>query len=322
MKNHIQRAVGAGLLLAASAGAGASSGLGNPATLARSALIPGLGETGLQAPGQTTWRLALDLSNEYVAEATADEGLLIDGETSRLRIGFAHGLGTGLELTAELPLLIQGGGWMDGPIEDWHRFFGLPNGGREFAPRDRLRRLRTVDGRTVFEASRSAQGLGDLRLGLGYSRQPGRVWRAQLLLPTAEDRDLAGGSRGLALWLDQALPFSAGSGFSGALSLGGSWSRAEGPLAEDARESLALLGVELGWQPSPRWRLSGELLAHSALYRGSALAGLDRPGVPGGLFLARRLGEGGRWLRLGFQEDLATRSSPDFTLHLGLDLGP
>jgi len=52
--------------------------------------------------------------------------------------GHADGLGRGLEIGAEIPCVVVGGGFLDDFIVKYHDAFGFPQGGRDDAPRNRL----------------------------------------------------------------------------------------------------------------------------------------------------------------------------------------
>src|SRR3546814_14450901 len=123
----------AALMLSPSAfAADAPFGFGtfNQAALARFAPLP----TPQADSTDSGYRIALDWTNEYVVDQSGGEDLLLDGESLRLGLNGRIRHGQWL-FGAELPLLFTGGGSLDGLIENWHDWFGLPNGGREQRPR-------------------------------------------------------------------------------------------------------------------------------------------------------------------------------------------
>ena len=123
----------------------------NQAALSRGVLLPVLGESAV-LPGRSARRsAAVDLVSEYVFENKGREQITLDGETTRLGFRYAQGLGRGWEWGLEVPIYVVGGGFLDSFIERWHGWFGLPQGGREQAPRDRLLYQYRVNGVTVFE---------------------------------------------------------------------------------------------------------------------------------------------------------------------------
>ena len=94
---------------------------------------------------------ALDLASHLDTAASATERLSIDGETWRPSLTVRRGLAEGWEYWFELSAVSHNRGVFDGFIETWHDVFGLPQGGRDSAPRDRLAIAYARDG-TVRKA--------------------------------------------------------------------------------------------------------------------------------------------------------------------------
>jgi hypothetical protein len=292
----------------------------NEAALSRFALLPVLGEVQLAPLRGTAMNLQLDLSNEFYLDPAGRESVRLDGETLNLKLHAYQRLDAHWELGLRLSLLDAGGGFMDSFIENWHDWFGLPNGRREQLPQDEYRYQILRDGEVLIDQGEQSTGLGDSQLLLGYQAQEGRVWRAALKLPTGEADRLSGGSWGLAAWVDQALPFADAGRWRGQLSLGAAAQETVGALDAFQRPAHAFgqlaLQVQL-WGP-----LSGlgQLYAHSPLYK-TLESDVADPGL--------QLALGGRWtlnanwaVDLAFQEDLIVNASPDFSLLLGLRYRP
>jgi len=308
------------LLLAACACAPARAGDfapgGDGGTLARGVALPALGEAAVLGRGRSETRLTLDFTNEYVQEGTcAVECVTLDGETARLRFSHRVGLGARWDLAVELPWLDAGGGFLDGWIEDWHGWFGLPNGGRELAPQGRYRFRYERNGVVLLEETTGYSGLGDAQLTLG--RRVGRrtLLRAMVKLPTGDERRLAGGTTGGALWLEHPLPLPAR--WAGYVSIGVSGNE-RGEVLRDLQNTEVLFGGVGVLVPLSRYvRLSAQLQAHGRLYDDSELTPFARPGLP--LTLALNIGSGPRGtLDLGFQEDPSVNGSPDFAAFASL----
>jgi len=292
--------------------------LRNEASLARAFDLPSLGAPQVLAAGSRAWSLSWDLANEYTADSNARESVLLDGESQLLRLRWRQGLGRGLEWGLELPWVFRGGGFLDGPIESWHQLWGLPNGGREQTPQNRYRFQYAADGKTLLDVQDGGNGIGDLRVSAGWQLAPRWALRANLQTPTGDDSSLEGGAWGAAAWLETALPFAAGSRWTGFVSTGGSWHEPDGPLATLQHRLVGLAGGGLGLRLAERWQLMGQLYAHTSLYEGSSLAPL-REALQASLGLRHTLHSGVR-VELAFQEDPITQSSPDFALHLSLHL--
>ncbi|MDE2148523.1 MAG: DUF3187 family protein [Gammaproteobacteria bacterium] len=292
----------------------------NEAALTQGFALPEIGSARVLAPGQWQQRLALDWTNEFVTESAADgETLIEDGETQRYGLGLRRGLAGGFELGLELPVYLTGGGVLDGPIQSWHDFFGLPNGGRQFAPDNRILYRYQAAGRTRLNVDSSHAGIGDVRLTGGWQAAPQLALRALVKLPTGQTSHLTGGNAGGALWLDYEPMLNPRSRWYSFLSAGGSYSGGDQPLGDQARRWAALAGAGLGYHVVAGLALQAQLYYHSPLYRHSRLDALHRSGL--------QLAVGGRYtfsahaaFEAGFQEDPVTNSSPDFSIHLALVL--
>ena len=289
----------------------------NQGALARAFELPVIGETGVLPFGDTGGSIRYDLTTEYHASGSGSETVILDGESNLLTFAFRKGMGLGLELTLEVPVLYQSGGFMDDPIENWHDFFGLPNGGRELAPQDRYLYQYTRDGQTVFRNTRSGTDIGDVRIGFGWQALESLALRTELKLPSGDDTHLAGGNTGGALWADWALPFDPGFFLSGWVSGGVSFNDKSDVIPDQQNSVVPFGGAGLAARFAERWSLLGQLYAHGKLYDGSALDPFRE---------ALQLTLGLRYdvardfsIDTGFQEDLIVSSSPDFSFHLALN---
>jgi len=305
-----------GLPLAAQALPFASS---NQAGLAQGFDLPAVGDTRVLRPGEHGSELSLDLSSEYSAHEQGDELIIVDGERARLAWRYRQG-GAGWDWGVELPAVHVGGGFLDSFIEGWHDAFGLPNGGREQAPQDRYLYQYERDGTTLLLRDEEGWALGDVRLSGGWAWSETLALRGELKLPTGDEDRLSGGVLGAAAWADWALPFDPDTGWSGFLSAGLSLND-KGEVLEDQQETLVPFGgAGLFYRVARPLELGAQLNLHGPLYDDSGLDELTRAGG--------QLVFGGRWLGAGWaldvavQEDILTRSSPDFSVHLGLRLLP
>lgn len=301
-----------GLLpVAVQAASAAFMELRNEATLARGFGLPAVGKS--QLVEDRRLRLSLDLSNEYHANQSGDEAVLLDGEVARMALRYQHRLGERFELGLELPLLHQGGGFLDAAIENWHDWFSLPEGGRGDAPQDRYHYHYEQGGETLLEVEQGGTRIGEVQLLGGWAMSADTALRASIKLPTGDAEALAGNEAlGAALWLDHGWQ----RGSLGAYLSGGALHVADGEvLAGKQRNWVAFGGAGLAWQTWPRLRLIAQLNAHSPLYQEVDEDALSRPGLQLALGAAVRLGAGSELL-LGFQEDPVVAASPDFSLHL------
>lgn len=288
----------------------------NQGALARAFELPVLGETGVLGQGASATDLRFDLTTEYHASGGAAEAVVLDGETDLLTLAFRRGIGAALEVTFEVPVLYQGGGFMDGPVENWHSAFGLPNGGREDAPRDRYLYRYTRGGEIELDQTRSGADIGDLRMGLGWQALDSLALRSELKFATGSESHLAGGNSGLAVWGDWSLPFASTSIFSGYLSAGGSYNGKTGVLGDMQNRWVPFAGAGIALRVLDPLSVLAQVYAHGALYDGSDLDPF-REALQLALGLRYHVDE--RFdVDLGFQEDPITSSSPDFSVHLAL----
>lgn len=288
----------------------------NQGVIARSFALPAIGAPRLLAPGQGEARATLDWTNEFHAFTGPRDQLLLDGETQRWALAWRRGLAPGFEAGIELPVLHQGGGVLDGFIEDWHEVFGLPNGGREAAPQDRFRRRYVRDGRTWFDRADGGTALGDLRLSGAWQARESVALRALVQLPTGDDAELAAGNAGGALWLDAALD---GDGRWQSHASAGLSLAADAGLAPGQRRWVPFGGAGTAFAWSEDLAFAAQVYAHGGLYDGALPDAFSRAGVQLAFGGSYRCAPGAR-VDLALQEDLVTRSSPDFSIHLALRL--
>lgn len=310
-------------LVALPAAAGEFVHGGNAGILARSFALPALGDPIVDERGRSEWRLAADVTNEYVFEgqdACARECLLLDAESARLRLAHRRNVGAGWDLSFEVPYLRQGGGFLDSAIEDWHDTFGLPNGGRELrAPDDYLVRYER-DGAVVLQRNVGGDGFGDASIGLG--RKLGRHGALRLLakLPTGEADTLMGGNAGGAAWLDIALPLPPG--WDGYVAGGLSLNARGDVLPDQQRRSVLFGGVGVLAPITDTVRLHVQLQGHTRLYDDSAMSPLAETGLPLTVGLQFRQRNGGAAFDIGFQEDPSVNGSPDFGIYMAITARP
>lgn len=115
------------------------------------------------------WHLshALFITNTFQDESRGDERLIIDVENYRYDLSLAYQQDD-WRLSARLPFIANDEGSLDGLIENWHDFFGLPQGGRIANPDDRINLSYIRNGQTVFSQSEPDSDIGDLEVSFQY----------------------------------------------------------------------------------------------------------------------------------------------------------
>ena len=290
-----------------------------------------LGSTVLK-DGQSRWGVHLDAASYLAEYDDAHESVRIDGETYRTSLSFRRGFGEQFEAYFDLPVLMHTGGVFDNFIEEWHEVFSLPQGGRDSAPQDRLAVHYAMDGRPLTHIDTSERAFGDLVVGLGYAvpkfseRLHGVALRAELQLPTGDERRLTGVEKGA---------FKVTASTSGNVPWGGSssawsWFASLGAGIAGIPEPLAELDTRPTWQAGfgIAWRALSRLeLIAQADYKSSPYDGASAPQLADASLL---LAFGGR-LSLGrdwqfemavVEDDGSRRAAADVGLRLALIRAP
>lgn len=268
----------------------------------------------------------MDIANNYIVAANGSESLLLDGESFRTTLSFRHGFGNHLEAGLEIPFVGNGGGAFDSFIEGWHDFFGLPQGGRNEAPRNRLLYAYEKNGSGLLLLDRSNTGIGDIRITGGYQlykshgQSPRAVSvRGSLKLPTGQSSSLHGsGSLDAAVWIDASDDSAISAGHLTVFGSAGGMAMTKGDVLPEQQRNLAGFGsLGIGWAPVDWIALILQLSGHTPFYEGSDLKELSSASLQlhsGGTL---RL-PGSFLLDIAVSEDIAVETAPDITLHLAL----
>lgn len=277
----------------------------------------------LRPPGEAAFRLSLDIGNHADLDESGGASAEIDGESYYLNLAYRRGLANGMEVGIDLPFVAHSKGFMDGPIETWHDWWGLSNSHRD-GPRNQLRLHYASPGGEEFGITSPAGGIGDIRLGaaLPLGRAGGTprfALRAGIELPTGDDDRLTGNGA-----FDTYLSFHVdgrwqlagrelrASALAGALFPGRSDTL---PLAQ--HDVVSLLGGAVAWQATGRFALIGQLNAQSAYYE-SDLDVLGAESVQLSVGGAYDFRQGRTSLTFGIVEDLFGNATTDFALHIGI----
>ncbi len=288
--------------------------------------LPSAGSASILGKGGGEGWLSLEMASNDAKDSTSHESLLLDGEAYRLTIAGRYGIRERFEAGVELPLVGHGGGVFDGFIEGWHDFFGLPQGGRKEAPRNRLLYRYARDGRELLRVDDSSFGIGDLRLTAGYqlykSDEPDRLalaLRGSIKLPTGNSGSLHGsGSTDTALWLTTSKDFGLPNSHLTLFGAGGGIALSRGDVLPDQQRSVVGFGcLGGGWAPADWIAFIFELSSHTPFYKGSDLKELSSSS-----FLLHTGGTirlpGSLILDIDVAEDIAVNTAPDVTFHLTL----
>ncbi len=263
------------------------------------------------------WSLASSLqwSNTVNLGSTRRKFLRVDEETAELDLTVARDAGP-WRMRATLPVIRRSSGVLDGFIDSWHRFFGLPQGDRPVRPRNAYALDYGFAGGATTHAP-AGSDFGDLALEVGrelVATAGGTLtlW-AGVEAPTGGQQHLTGnGALDEGLWVAGEWPLSsrwALSGRAGATYLGG-----DGPMP--FARSVRFGTVTATWRATGHLDGVVQFDAHSAIASGSGLAFLGH--VVELTIGGRYRVSGGPVLEFGVVEDIEVDHSPDVTFQLGM----
>ena len=226
--------------------------------------------------GDSGWTVSMDLqwANTSSMQDSESEVLVVDGEQQEVRFAVARALGERWQIRAQLPYRRTEAGSLDSFIDDWHGWFGLPDGTRDDMPRDRLQISYARNGAQRLDVSTARDGIGDATLDIGYalSESPSAaamVWLS-IKAPTGDADDLTGsGSADAALAIAGERKLSerwSAFGQAGIAYLG------EGDVLSDQQRSVVWSGMGgVSWRAFHGLSLKAQLDAHTALFDDSDL---------------------------------------------------
>ena len=223
--------------------------------------------------------------------------------------------------------MLYGGGFLDSFIIGWHNFFGLPQGGRDSAPKNKLLFSYSKDGVQKLKMDHADSGIGDISLTTGMQLYEARdneshdslALRTSLKLPSGDSNSLRGsGSTDFSLALCGSMNNFTEWGSLGVYGSLGGMVMSDGKVLRDQQQNAVGFGTAgLGWGPTSRISFKFQLNAHTAFYRDSSLVELSKTSlmlISGG---AIRL-PGDYRLDIGVSEDVAVATAPDVAFHLGV----
>jgi len=258
---------------------------------------------------------SLYITNTTQEENKGDESLLIDVENYRYELGLRYRQDRWLT-RVDVPMVSNRGGELDGSIEDWHDFFGLPQGDRNDYPRDQVNIGYSRDGVVEYQQDSSSSGLADISLALGYQAQNGTTWFAGVELPTGSADNYSGNEAvDVALWLSHEwqLDEETCSFALFGVSLPGDGGDLEGLIVD----RIWVSQVGMGFQINPSIIATAQLDMHSSTIEHSELTAF-------GNSLQIQLGLGfpqlfsNHRLDLFFSEDILVGSAPDISFGVRL----
>ena len=287
--------------------------------------LPAFETAPIAAVGETKYGVALDVANHADSGSTGTESATLDGESQFLTLALRHGIATRLVLGIDIPFVRHSGGILDGPIENWHSFWGLSNSSRR-GPRDQLAFRYENLQLTTYTLDSSSQGLGDIRLNAsllssGPRDRTGRQFgiRAGVKLPTGKSEQLLGsGAVDYSLGLYVSEPsFVPRFGLEVSATAGVLFLGTGDVLPEIQRGNVAFGGIAAAWHPSNRLDIALALYAQSAYYDSELdeIGGKSIQVSVGGLY---ELPWNGMSLSFSLIEDLFDNATTDFAFQVAV----
>ena len=151
------------------------------------------------------WRIdhSIYITNTLQEENESGEDLVIDAENYRYELGFSYRKNQWLA-QVNIPFVANNGGELDGLIDSWHEFFGLPEGDRDKFPKDELNIEYLRDGIEQFSQDSDTSGLGDLSIAIGFESQHETRYFIGIELPTGSESDFSGNEAvDFAIWVSR-----------------------------------------------------------------------------------------------------------------------
>jgi hypothetical protein len=276
----------------------------------------------LPSPGTGSLAALVNWSNFATTETRGERTSTLDGEVVEARLVADRSLGERFAVHAEVAHRRLGAGSLDGAIERWHDFFGLPNGSRPRLPEDQLLLEYRVGNATPLRVEREASGLADLPVALGYRWRDDEAaavasWLS-IKAPTGDADELTGSGA-----VDVALSLV------GERALGERWAAfgqanvawlGQGDLLAELQEDFAwsLLGG-VSWRAWRGLELTAQLEANSAVLD-TGLDDLD--GAAAVLTFGGSYVTSDRWrFDFGISEDVQVDASPDVVFNFAVRHG-
>lgn len=262
------------------------------------------------------WRFSqtLFITNTAQKQDRGNESLRIDVENYRIELALEKRRNDWV-MQLGLPLILNRGGLLDSAIQDWHEFFGLPEGNRPGTRDDQIDIEYLRDGNSLYRQNSASSGLGDLSLAIGYHPPAAASgYFIGIELPSGCACDYSGNeSLDLAVWMQHSRRIDEELGWYGLLGI--SFPGDGGQLGELLSDKiwLAQAGVDYRFSAAVSGLLQLDL--HSRTIEHSQLKAFENS-LQLQLGLRIEEAEQKQSLDLFFSEDILVGSAPDISFGL------
>ncbi|HVY63655.1 MAG TPA: DUF3187 family protein [Gammaproteobacteria bacterium] len=211
-----------------------------------------------------------EIANHYRLSARGGDSVILDGETHRTTVAFAHAFDNGWSVGAEVPYYEITGGFLDDAIDAWHSAFGLPDEGRNRRPEDALLFEAGRRGNDFLVLDRARGGVGDVQLKAARTIGDDRQFVVEITakLPTGDPAMLSGsGSADAAITLLRSQPLLARKRPAGYYwGVGAVLAGTPDGIGFDSHRWVYTGIVGGSWQPWPKFGLKAQLDVHGPFY--------------------------------------------------------
>lgn len=108
--------------------------------------------------------MGLNHASVHLLETTADWKVHLDMETTIADIRLKKRIGDRSEIGLDVPVIRPAGGFLDGPLGEWHELLGVGDYGRGERPENDFLYVIDRNGSPVIRGENGRTGLGDVRL--------------------------------------------------------------------------------------------------------------------------------------------------------------
>lgn len=271
---------------------------------------------------QPGWQYSYSLfiTNTFQTETINNETLVIDAESYRYDFAIAYQQNN-WRLNTKIPLIFTQGGALDGLIEDWHDFFGLPEGGRKSNANDQLNIEYIKNGTTIFLQNKADNGIGDIEVSLSYQLAGDKKQSSEISvgieLPTGSvDTNSGNETTDIALWLSHSRTASENTNFYGLIGYSRLGKGGQLDTQLNTGVWVAQMGTEHIFTPNITGIIQFDM--HSALIKDSALKAFGNSlQIQVGLKFRNLMKN--HDLDLFFSEDILAGSAPDITFGIRIN---
>lgn len=278
---------------------------------------------------RTEISLSSDIINQFSLTENARELAVMDGDTYRTTFSYSAKPIQNFQWQLAIPYVQYRGGTIDGFVDEWHKIFGLPEGGRNMRPKDRQWYFYKRNDKVLLDLREPQAGVGDVLLtGQWKMKQPFRqrggvqALTASVKIPTGDEQALLGSGG-----VDVSVGYAANTpekvkayDFSWYTSMGIVWLGRSYYLADQQTSLVLFGGVGASFPVFANLDIKAQFDANSSFYSDTNIAQIGQE--------ALQFTFGGEWainkswrLDFGLSEDFIVDASPDVVFHLALYAG-